>query len=55
MPGRRRHSNIDRSTVNAKRARLAKEEKSSTEYEARLSQLRNRYRIQEARESSART
>ncbi|GBP07782.1 hypothetical protein EVAR_73191_1 [Eumeta japonica] len=40
MSGRRRRSNIGRSTVNARRARSARDEESSTEREARLSQLR---------------
>jgi len=50
MSGRRRRSNIGRSTVNAKRARLSRVEESSTKREARLSQDRDRHRIQRARE-----
>lgn len=52
MSGRRRRSNIGRSTVNARRARSARDEESSTEREARLSQLRDRYRAERERESS---
>lgn len=46
MAGRRRRSNIGRSTVNARRLRSARDEESSTEREARLSQLRDRYRAE---------
>lgn len=52
MAGRRRCSNIGRSTVNARRLRSARDEESSTEREARLSQLRDRYRAERERESS---
>ncbi|XP_059221537.1 uncharacterized protein LOC131996104 [Stomoxys calcitrans] len=52
MSGRRRRANIGRSTVNARRARLARDEESSTEREARLSQLRERNRTARERESS---
>ncbi|CAH0701135.1 unnamed protein product [Spodoptera exigua] len=52
MSGRRRRANIGRSTVNARRARSARNEESSTEREARLSQLRDRNRTERERESS---
>ncbi|XP_059223034.1 uncharacterized protein LOC131996874 [Stomoxys calcitrans] len=52
MSGRRRRANIGRSTVNARRARSARDEESSTEREARLSQLRERNRTARERESS---
>ncbi|GBP22845.1 hypothetical protein EVAR_17199_1 [Eumeta japonica] len=52
MSGRRRRSNIGRSSVNAKRVRSQRDEESSTEREARLSQLRDRYRAERERESS---
>ncbi|XP_035217046.1 uncharacterized protein LOC118190447 [Stegodyphus dumicola] len=52
MSGRRRRSNIGRSTVNARRVRSARDEESSTEREARLSQARDRYRAERERESS---
>jgi hypothetical protein len=38
-------SNIDHSTVNAKKARSARDEKSSTEHKDCLSQLRDKYRV----------
>jgi hypothetical protein len=43
---------MDRSTVNVNRARLARDEESSTEREALLSQLWERYRVQRAKELS---
>ncbi|GBP43099.1 hypothetical protein EVAR_96361_1 [Eumeta japonica] len=49
MSGRRRRSNIGRSSVNAKRVRSQRDEESSTEREARLSQLRDRYRAERER------
>ncbi|XP_053969208.1 putative nuclease HARBI1 [Anastrepha ludens] len=52
MAGRRRRSNIGRSTVVARRLRSARDEKSSTEREARRSQMRDRYRAERERESS---
>ncbi|XP_053946212.1 cystinosin homolog isoform X2 [Anastrepha ludens] len=52
MAGRRRRSNIGRSTVDARRLRSARDEKSSTEREARRSQMRDRYRAERERESS---
>ncbi|XP_045455661.1 uncharacterized protein LOC123665392 [Melitaea cinxia] len=50
MSGRRHRSNIGRSTVNARRVRSARDEESSTEREARLSQARDR--VERERESS---
>jgi hypothetical protein len=44
-----------RSTMNAKIARFARDEESSTEREARFSQDRNRHRIQRTKKSSTLT
>lgn len=55
MSGRRRTSNIGRSTMSAKRMRLGRDRESSEEREARLNQDRDRHRVQRARESSAHT
>ncbi|CAD7002006.1 unnamed protein product [Ceratitis capitata] len=52
MSGRRRRSNIGLSTVNTRRVRSARNEKSTTEREARLSQARDKYRAERKRESS---
>ncbi|CAD7001393.1 unnamed protein product [Ceratitis capitata] len=51
MSGKRRRSNIGRSTVNTRRVRSARDEESSTEREDR-SQARYRYRAERKRESS---
>ena len=50
MSGRRRRSNIGRSTVNARRVRSIRDEESSTERKARLSEARERYRAGRERE-----
>ncbi|CAH2094973.1 unnamed protein product [Euphydryas editha] len=50
MSGRRRRSNIGRSTENARRVRAARDEESSTEREAHLTQARDRYRAERERE-----
>ena len=49
MSGRRRRSNIGRSTVNARRVRSIRDEESSTEREAFLSQAQDRYRAERER------
>lgn len=55
MSGRRRTSNIGRSTRRAKRMRLGRDRETSEEREARLSQARDRHRVQRARGSPAQT
>ncbi|GBP43646.1 hypothetical protein EVAR_32212_1 [Eumeta japonica] len=53
MSGRRRTSNIGRNTRSAKRMCLRRDKELAEKREARLSQNREKYRVQRARESPA--